>query len=102
MKVRVGASWLGFADYMIQVKARLTREAEEEKKEEATVGASLEQPGEAGAQAEAAAPGKTKKKKKKKAKKASAAELDLDMDNDSAFEQTRFAGVVKAQEEGSE
>ena len=39
LKVRQGSSWLDFADYMAQVKARMDREAEEP---EAMVSATLE------------------------------------------------------------
>ena len=46
LKVRVGSSWISFAEYMTQAKTRMERDAQEEEKQlpgQAQVNATLEE-----------------------------------------------------------
>ena len=85
LKVRVGSSWLNFADYMTQVKAKLEREGDGEEAAFGEIEAALEDPL-ADAPVAPTTPSGKSKKKKKKAKKKAGADMDLDMDNDDAAE----------------
>ena len=96
LKVRVGSTWIDFDTFMNQAKARLgvDQDDEEEKKDDAKIGADLDDSAEASSASAAGKQAKSKKKKKKKEKKA-AMELDLDMDDDAA-KLTRFGAVTSA------